>query len=270
MSILSCSAPDCDKPVHVKKRQLCLPHYNRFMAYGDLNLSQAPAVCRECGQPLAHRAKTGPPAEYCSYDCKRVAAYKRRIETGGYERDRARQKALFEPKPVTERPCGACDGMFNAKRADAKFCSTRCSTRFRRLNPDGSCSTDGCPRTSEARGLCAACWKREGRAAGRIAADPWSERRKANYQKRRALKMQLPADDIRPADVYERDEWVCGLCSEPVEHTLSWPDPMSPSLDHVLPLSKGGHHVMENVQLAHLSCNVRKGARTEEPTTIST
>jgi 5-methylcytosine-specific restriction endonuclease McrA len=60
--------------------------------------------------------------------------------------------------------------------------------------------------------------------------------------------------------VFERDGWTCGLCSEPVDPALSWPDPQSASLDHVLPLSRGGSHTMANVQLAHLGCNVEKGA----------
>lgn len=94
-------------------------------------------------------------------------------------------------------------------------------------------------------------------------ADPWDDRRRANYHKRRALKRELPADNIRPLDVYERDEWTCGLCNEAVPRDAKYPDPLSPSIDHVLPLSKGGHHVMENVQLAHLACNVRKGNRVE-------
>jgi 5-methylcytosine-specific restriction endonuclease McrA len=92
--------------------------------------------------------------------------------------------------------------------------------------------------------------------------EPWNERRKARYQRRRARKLQLPADLIRPRDVFERDAWVCGLCGDPVSEGVAWPDPLSASLDHVTPLSKGGHHVLENVQLAHLSCNVQKGART--------
>ena len=92
--------------------------------------------------------------------------------------------------------------------------------------------------------------------------EPWDERRKANYQKRRARKLQLPADSIRPLDVFERDAWICGLCGDPVPEGVAWPDPLSASLDHVVPLSRGGHHVLENVQLAHLSCNVQKGART--------
>ncbi|WP_158070491.1 HNH endonuclease [Streptomyces luteocolor] len=38
---------------------------------------------------------------------------------------------------------------------------------------------------------------------------------------------------------------------------------MSPSLDHVIPLSRGGSHRRDNVQLAHLRCNLRKNNRFE-------
>lgn len=34
---------------------------------------------------------------------------------------------------------------------------------------------------------------------------------------------------------------------------------MSPSIDHVIPLSRGGAHAMGNVQSAHLRCNSSKG-----------
>ena len=33
-----------------------------------------------------------------------------------------------------------------------------------------------------------------------------------------------------------------------------------PSIDHVIPLSKGGTHSWDNVKLAHFSCNSAKGA----------
>ena len=64
--------------------------------------------------------------------------------------------------------------------------------------------------------------------------------------------------------MYERDGWVCQLCIEPVDPELRYPDHMSASLDHVIPLSRGGHHTWENVQLAHLICNTRKCARIAE------
>ncbi len=66
-----------------------------------------------------------------------------------------------------------------------------------------------------------------------------------------------PVNDIR---VFERDGWVCQLCGETVNPDLRWPDPMSPSLDHVVPIARGGTHEYANVQLAHLVCNLRKGA----------
>lgn len=62
------------------------------------------------------------------------------------------------------------------------------------------------------------------------------------------------------AKVYERDRWRCGLCKRKVDRRLSYPHPMSVSLDHVLPMSRGGGHTYANVQCSHLKCNVDKGA----------
>ena len=72
------------------------------------------------------------------------------------------------------------------------------------------------------------------------------------------------AERFDPLEVYEREGWVCGLCVKPVDRGLSWPDPMSPSLDHVVPLSANGEHSRANTQLAHWICYVRKGARLAE------
>jgi len=81
---------------------------------------------------------------------------------------------------------------------------------------------------------------------------------------RRMRELAATAERFDPLEVYERDGWVCGLCAKPVDCGLSWPDPMSPSLDHVVPLSANGEHSRANTQLAHWICNVRKGARLAE------
>lgn len=73
--------------------------------------------------------------------------------------------------------------------------------------------------------------------------------------------MSVPTESIVANDIFERDGWVCGICDEPVDSTLRWPDPNSASLDHVEPLSLGGHHVAANVRCAHLTCNIRRGNR---------
>ena len=52
----------------------------------------------------------------------------------------------------------------------------------------------------------------------------------------------------------------CAICGRPVDFSLKFPDPMSPTADHIIPIAKGGHpSALENLQLTHLGCNQRKG-----------
>lgn len=53
----------------------------------------------------------------------------------------------------------------------------------------------------------------------------------------------------------------CALCREPIDTELKFPDPLSRSLDHIMPLAKGGEHVAANLQWAHFTCNRRKSDR---------
>jgi 5-methylcytosine-specific restriction endonuclease McrA len=68
-------------------------------------------------------------------------------------------------------------------------------------------------------------------------------------------------ENIYQCDLYERDEGICALCGEWVDPSLLWPDLESQSLDHIEPLVRGGTHTWDNVQLAHLGCNIKKNAR---------
>lgn len=64
--------------------------------------------------------------------------------------------------------------------------------------------------------------------------------------------------------VFERDAFTCQLCRHPLDAGFRHPHPFSPSLDHVIPLSRGGSHMESNVQAAHLICNIIK-SDAEEP-----
>jgi len=105
-------------------------------------------------------------------------------------------------------------------------------------------------------------WRRLARREGREPLPVWNDRRRANWQKRSALKKGAAlAESFHHVDIFERDGWMCGICSSPVDRSLEWPDPLSKSIDHIVPLAKGGPHTPENTQCAHLACNVRKGDR---------
>lgn len=52
---------------------------------------------------------------------------------------------------------------------------------------------------------------------------------------------------------------VCGICGRPVDFSIKYPHPLSPCIDHIIPIAKGGHPSdIDNLQLAHWTCNRQK------------
>lgn len=59
---------------------------------------------------------------------------------------------------------------------------------------------------------------------------------------------------------------VCAICGRPVNFDKKFPDPWSATVDHIIPVSKGGDPAnLENMQLAHLACNRLKSSKLLEP-----
>lgn len=76
---------------------------------------------------------------------------------------------------------------------------------------------------------------------------------KKSGAKRRAKLASVEYEVFTFEEIAERDKWRCYLCGKRVARKDA-------SLDHVIPIVKGGGHTRTNVKLAHLRCNKRKHA----------
>ncbi len=92
----------------------------------------------------------------------------------------------------------------------------------------------------------------------------------ARSEIKRRIKIQdaLVDKDINIESLFDRDKGVCHICGEYCnwyDYTFRGNNKICgnyyPSIDHVIPLSKGGKHSWENVRLAHRICNTKKGSK---------
>ncbi|MBB2964742.1 HNH endonuclease [Methylobacterium sp. R2-1] len=73
---------------------------------------------------------------------------------------------------------------------------------------------------------------------------------------------QIGSEAVDPIAVFERDGWRCQLCRRKTRRDhRGLKTPLSPELDHIIPLARGGDHTYRNTQCLCYPCNSAKGAR---------
>lgn len=186
----------------------------------------------------------------------------------------SRECASKRHESVIVLSCGYCARAFevsgkryryNAKNGQRMFfCSKMCSgawVRAENAAREESASTKACrlckqvkpieqfpKRKHGTRNECLECtrtlrhdWAKRG---------GWIKKRQSN-SKRRAQKRLTSVGNIDFKSIIARDKFLCYLCGEPV-------DARDIEFDHVIPLSKGGPHIKENIRVTHSLCNQRK------------
>jgi 5-methylcytosine-specific restriction endonuclease McrA len=172
--------------------------------------------------------------------------------------------------------CFYCKQEFQAAHALANICSPGCRKRTSRTTapeaPPGRPGTgvepdQGGPPLAESdqepRRIAAGC-----RRCGVAIEAPTGTRKYCSSACRRAMRQEDRKAMIRRAYVEpvslavlrRRDEDRCRICGEPVDSTAQPPHPSAATIDHVVALARGGEHSYRNTQLAHLRCNLAKGA----------
>jgi len=84
----------------------------------------------------------------------------------------------------------------------------------------------------------------------------------ASARVQRAKHYGVPYKYFSERKILERDGWRCYLCGRdtPKELRGTYED-NAPELDHVIPLSRGGSHLPDNVRCSCRACNINKADR---------
>lgn len=215
--------------------------------------------CDECGEELVY-GPNDKVKRFCDYNCQRH--YRWKNVPGERERHMARSlegKRKKAPLNYAEGPfwtCRNCGDTLDSIRA--RFCKKiECRTKARSYHSPGSkiCSMESCKRRAETRGLCSSHYSVEWARLNR-------DRHLANVRKRQALKSGATKGEIfTRLEIMERDGWVCHLCGGEIDRNAKARSREYGTVDHIIPLSKGGNHTLDNVAAAHGSCNSSKGNR---------
>jgi len=209
--------------------------------------------CQKCGFEFEHRADTISDCLHC-VECQKKATQERQEEQRRIAAQRAEARRIEREWQRLLRP--TVD-----KRKEGL------------LNRTGICEICGKPYTvreyvqdrglkyASNAGVCSdKCYHVKMNRLGRKSR---KQRGVRDNHRNRAKKYGCAYDpSVTLAKLIQRDGLRCALCGGMCDpNDRSWSQycgPTSPTMDHITPLAKGGGHVWENVQVAHMICNSLK------------
>lgn len=92
----------------------------------------------------------------------------------------------------------------------------------------------------------------------------YPEQHREEVRRRNSRIRSVESEEYTTRQVFERDSGICYLCGELLFLDVPHPERSFASIDHVVPISRGGADTLDNVRIACLSCNLRKNDKTVE------
>ncbi len=196
--------------------------------------------CEICGNRFLTRVFRSTKRRFCSCACTYAA----------------RSNGLVDGPPRKKRAlclsCGADHLVANQhRRWNSGYCSKSCYDRGAAI-ACADCGTTTYRLPAKRRTRCSSC-----QTAATRDLRKWTSvnRHRLKYARADA------SERFNDREIFERDGWCCQLCHRKINPKFSFPDGRSASVDHIVPLSRGGFHIRSNVHAAHLSCNMKKKVR---------
>lgn len=149
--------------------------------------------------------------------------------------------------------CKVCGKKAVVKGKDKATCSKQCGMRYRGMQHRVTQRVCGCGVVFIGRGKAALC---NGCKDQRLR-DLRNKNRSRRKHTTRARIYGCMSETVNSLAVHQRDKWRCYLCGCKVVRSTTY-KPNQATIDHVIPLSKGGPHTYDNVRTACQSCNSSK------------
>lgn len=90
-------------------------------------------------------------------------------------------------------------------------------------------------------------------------------RKPIKYYSPKRRKVYAQGDNINALDLFELHGWICWICKKPIDRRLRVPNWGAATIEHKIPICRGGTHTWGNVVPAHYKCNLDKGDSLDEP-----
>lgn len=184
--------------------------------------------------------------------------------------------------PLPKQPCPVCGTLFTPRSPKQTLCSPQCSDlrynrkrrrkaaeqarQWRKENPERAHATARAyrqsHRTQEAARV--ARWRKSRRGYASHKLSQYKQQVKRLKTPPKDFDSQaliLKAYQVDALELWKNSDQTCIVCGDLIDEGINHPDPMSRTIEHIIPIARGGKHEESNIAFSHLGCNLRKGRR---------
>lgn len=204
------------------------------------------STCELCAAPFVGRCKT---KRFCSYACGNTAHVRRH---------RAARRT-----PPDVRSCISCGSLFQIVNANQFYCCRGCRPSVKVSSARKSAARHR--RRPLRLRYCLDCGelfnysRRSNALRCQDCTYTHNAYRRHEAEARRRQVYRLGDKSITWQALGDRDGWCCHLCGKSVPKIAGVAvQPMGATIDHLVPVARGGTHEWDNVALAHRICNMRR------------